>query len=53
LARFLPVARAGSLIAALEASQHAVVRELLLSNESARARLQALADEIVDLQAAL
>jgi hypothetical protein len=38
-----------SAIAELEASQHAVVRELLLGDESARARLQAIHDEIAEL----
>jgi hypothetical protein len=37
---------AGSVIAALEASQHAVARELLLGSLSAHARLQAIADEM-------
>jgi hypothetical protein len=40
-------------IAALEASQHALVRKLLLGSLSARPRLQAIEDEIASLQAAL
>jgi hypothetical protein len=36
----------------LEASQHSLVRELLLGNEGARPRLQAIHDQIAALQAA-
>lgn len=40
-------------MAELEASQHAIVRELLLGGLSARPRLQAVADEIAKLSATL
>jgi hypothetical protein len=46
-------AAAAARIAELEASQHSVVRDLLLGGLAARPRLQAIADEIAKLNADL